>query len=485
MSRTEAHRWDLVAIARDVAVKEGFVIEFPRGDAMASPRDGDDPHVVDERSLLWSSIDNRESTDLDQIEFAERLDGDVIRVKLGIADVDAFVPEGSPFDLHAAANTTSLYGGIATFPMLPDELSSGATSLLPGQERLVVVTQIDIAKDASIAASHVYRARIANHAKLVYEDVGAWLESHGEPPPELASNPKLGEQLHIQDEAAQRLRRRRIEHGALQLETVEARAVAKDGNVVDLKITLKSRARELIEDLMIGANGATARWLEERRYASLRRVVRTPKRWDRIVQLAATFGAKLPTEPDAIALSEFLRERRTAEPSRFADVSLSVVKLLGPGEYAVADPESPEGHFGLAVDDYAHSTAPNRRYGDLVTQRLLKAAASGLPASKTPYTAAELRPIAAQCTEREDHARKFERTMRKVAAALFLSNRIGATFDAVVTGVTAKGTFVRLLAPPAEGRVVRGEEGLDVGDQTRVRLVATEPTRGFIDFVRA
>lgn len=477
--------WDLVAIAREVAMREGFVVDLPDGATHHdTPHDDDDPSIVDERSLLWSSVDNRESTDLDQIEVAERRPNNVIRVKLGIADVDAFVPSGSALDRHAAANTTSLYAGIATFPMLPDHLSSGATSLLPGETRLVVVTEIDVAEDGSTVGARVYRARVVNHAKLVYDDVGAWLENHGEPPPELANHPELAAQVKMQDEAAQRLRRRRIDHGALQLETVEARAVAKDGNVVDLKLTLKSRARELIEDLMIAANGATARWLEERRYASIRRVVRKPKRWDRIVELAKGFDFELPAEPDPISLADFLRSRREAEPEQFADVSLSVVKLLGPGEYAVADPESPEGHFGLAVDDYAHSTAPNRRYGDLITQRLLKAAARGVPKSESPYVAAELRPIALRCTEREDHARKFERTMRKVGAALFLSRRIGAEFDAVVTGASPKGTFVRLLDPPAEGRVVSGEQGLDVGDHTRVRLVATEPTRGFIDFVR-
>jgi exoribonuclease-2 len=482
MSKSEHKSMDLVSIARDVAIREGFVVDFPAG--LGDPAD-DPPEqhssVVDERHLLWSSVDNRESTDLDQIEVAERLANDVIRVKLGIADVDAYVPRGSVLDGHAGANTTSLYAGIATFPMLPDAFSSGATSLLAGEERLAVVTEIDVARDGSICGSRVYEARVKNHTKLVYEAVGAWLEDHGGPPPELAKNPALAEQVRMQDEAAQRLRRRRIDHGALQLETVEARAVAKGGEVVDLELTLKSRARELVEDLMIAANGATARWLEDRRIASLRRVVRKPKRWDRIVALAGEHGFALPEEPDPIALSDFLSERRAADPSRFADVSLSVVKLLGPGEYAVADPDSPEGHFGLAVDDYAHSTAPNRRYGDLVTQRLLKAAAR---VARIPYTAKELAAIAARCTEREDHARKFERTMRKVAAALFLSKRIGATFDAVVTGVSSKGTFVRTVDPPAEGRVVDGELGLDVGDRTRVRLVATEPTRGFIDFVR-
>jgi VacB/RNase II family 3'-5' exoribonuclease len=481
MSKTEHKNMDLVTIARDVAMREGFVVDFPAGTESFDDAPEHHASVIDERHLLWSSVDNRESTDLDQIEVAERLPNDVIRVKLAIADVDTWVPRGSVLDRHAGSNTTSLYAGIATFPMLPDTLSSGVSSLLAGAERLAVVTEIDVAVDGSICGSRVYEARVKNHAKLVYEDVGAWLEDHGGPPPEVIQNPKLGEQVRMQDEAAQRLRRRRIDHGALELETVEARAVAKGGEVVDLQLTLKSRARELIEDLMIAANGATARWLEDRRFASLRRVVRKPKRWDRIVALASELGSTLPAEPDPIALSDFLRQRQEAEPAKFADLSLSVVKLLGPGEYAVADPESPEGHFGLAVDDYAHSTAPNRRYGDLVTQRLLKAGARG---ERPPYTAKELGGIATRCTEREDHARKFERTMRKVAAALFLSKRIGATFEAVVTGVTPKGTFVRTIDPPAEGRVVDGEAGLDVGDHTRVRLVATEPSRGFIDFVR-
>lgn len=469
--------FDLVAIARDVAVREGFVVEFPPHDAVNEPLDGNDPSIVDERKLPWSSIDNRESTDLDQIEASERLDGGVIRVKLGIADVDAFVPRNSALDLHAARNTTSLYAGIATFPMLPDDLSSGASSLLPGVDRLAVVTQIDVAPDGQIVAAKIYRAHTRNHAKLVYEDVGAWLEGHGPAP----QDPVIADQVKMQDEAAQRLRKRRIDHGALQFETVEARAVAKDGEVVDLKLTLKSRARELIEDLMIAANGATARWLEEHRYASIRRIVRKPKRWDRIVDLAKTFEYELPAEPDALALSNFLHDRKAKDPKHFADVSLSVVKLMGPGEYAVADPDTPETHFGLAVDDYAHSTAPNRRYGDLVTQRLLKSCARG---EKSPYPAAELLPIAQRCSEREDHARKFERTMRKVGAALFLSSRIGQLFDGVITGVNKSGTFVRTIDPPAEGRIVQNEEGLDVGDRVHVKLVATEPTRGFIDFVR-
>ncbi len=476
---------DLVAIARDVATKEGFVVEVPKGAERSElppevRRDG--PDVRDERNLLWSSIDNRESTDLDQVEVSERLPDGSIRVRIGIADVDVFVPKGSALDRHAAVNTTSLYAGVATFPMLPDELSSDATSLLAGVDRLAVVTDMTIAPDGSIVASDVYQARLRNHAKLVYEDIGRWLDRRGEAPPEIAKDPMLADQLLMQEEAARRLRRRRVEHGALQLETTEARAVAKNGEVISLTLVDKNRGREIIEDLMIAANGVTARFLEERNFASLRRVVRTPRRWDRIVDVAAQRGVTLPPEPDAVALSEFLRDQHDQDPKHFTDLSLSIVKLMGPGEYAVADPSSPEGHFGLAVDDYAHSTAPNRRYGDLVTQRLLKAAASKKP---TPYTVPELREISQRCTEMENHARKFERTMRKVAAATFLSRRLGETFDAIVTGATPKGTFVRLVSPPAEGRLVEGEQGLDVGDTLKVKLVATEPSRGFIDLVRA
>jgi VacB/RNase II family 3'-5' exoribonuclease len=486
MDDSQAHpHIDLVAVAKRVATQEGFVVDFPRAvldAARASPPTRDPADVRDDRKLLWSSIDNRESTDLDQIEVSERLADGSIRVRIGIADVDVFAPKGSPIDLHAEANTTSLYAGVATFPMVPDALSSGASSLSAGVDRLAVVTDLTVAPDGGITSSDVYRARVHNHAKLVYEEIGRWLDGRGDAPPEIAKNPALGEQIRMQEEAARRLRARRVDNGALQLQTAEARAVAENGEVVSLTLVDTNRGREIIEDLMIAANGVTARFLESRGFASLRRVVRTPRRWDRIVEVAAERGVKLPAEPDAVALSEFLRAEREAAPETFTELSLSVVKLMGPGEYAVADPSSPEGHFGLAVDDYAHSTAPNRRYGDLVTQRILKAAASK---AAPPYTVAELGAISARCTERENHARKFERSMRKVAAATFLSRRLGETFDAVVTGVASKGTFVRLLSPPAEGRLVSGESGVDVGDLLRVKLVATEPTRGFIDFVRA
>ncbi|HLL22373.1 MAG TPA: RNB domain-containing ribonuclease, partial [Kofleriaceae bacterium] len=342
-----------------------------------------------------------------------------------------------------------------------------------------IVTELVVLPDGTCdeSATRIYQALVENKAKLVYEDVGAWLETGGRGP----RDPVIQEQVQLHDEAAQRLRARRFDRGALELETIEARTVAKDGRVVDLELQHKSRARELVEDLMIAVNGATARFLEMRGYSSIRRVVRAPKRWDRIVALAAELGHDLPATPDRRALSDFTAARRQADPMRFADLSLSIVKLLGPGEYVLQRAADPDvGHFGLAVDDYAHSTAPNRRYPDLVTQRLLKAASHE---QRAPYSDDQLLAIAAHCTERENAARKVERTMRKVAAAVLLSPRIGETFDAIVTGAADKGTFARLFRPPAEGRIVRGEHGLDVGDLVKVKLVDTEPMRGFIDFV--
>ncbi|HTE50044.1 MAG TPA: RNB domain-containing ribonuclease [Kofleriaceae bacterium] len=472
---------DLVEVARQVVEQNGFRVDLPADADRTIPSADPDRGGVDLRDRPWSSIDNDESRDLDQIEVAERMDGDRIRVLIAIADVDALVPRGSPIDQLAAHNTTSLYTGIRVFPMLPEALSTGRTSLLEGEDRLAVVTEMVVLADGSLddGATRIYSARVRNRAKLTYDAVGAWLEAGanrrlGEHPAEIA------DQVRLHDQAAQRLRRRRFERGALELETIEARPVARDGEIVDLEVAHKNRARELVEDLMIAANGATARYLEARGFASIRRVVRAPRRWPRIVELARELGAELPAEPSAPALAGFLAERRRADPARYPDLSLSVVKLLGPGEYAVQRAAEPDqGHFGLAVEDYAHSTAPNRRYADLVTQRLLLAAAAAAP---TPYTDDELVAIAARCTEREDAARKVERTMRKVGAAVLLSSRVGETFDAIVTGATGKGTFVRLIHPPAEGRVVSGEGGLDVGDPVRVRLLATEPLRGFIDF---
>ncbi|HEY5951744.1 MAG TPA: RNB domain-containing ribonuclease [Kofleriaceae bacterium] len=461
--------------------ENGFATEPPTG-IEASLTPAETREVRDLRSLPWSSIDNEESRDLDQIEYAEQIDENRIRVLVGIADVAALVRKDSPIDKYAAQNTATIYTGVRTFPMLPDALAFDRTSLLEDKDRLAIVTEMIVRREGSIDdfATKVYPARVHNHAKLVYERVGAWLEGDQDAKPE---NVVIADQLRVHAQVTSWLRQRRIECGALELETIEARPVTKDGRVVDLEVIRKNRARDLVEDLMIAVNGATARFLERRASSSIRRVVRAPKRWDRIVALAKSLGTELPATPNVRALGSFVANRRKEDPDSFADLSLTIVKLLGPGEYVLqraADPD--EGHFGLAVDDYMHSTAPNRRFPDLVTQRLLKAAASGTP---SPYRDDELTAIAAHCTEREDAARKVERTMRKVIAASMLSKRIGETFDAIVTGASNKGTYVRLRRPSAEGRVILGERGLDVGDRIKVRLLSTDTKRGFVDFAVA
>jgi exoribonuclease-2 len=476
------HQIDMVQVARRVLQENGFAPEFPPGLVASIPAAPAAEVARDLRDLPWSSIDNDDSRDLDQIEVAEQLGDGAVRVLIGIADVDALVAKGSPVDRFAYGQTCSLYTGVHTFAMLPPELSFDRTSLLADdRERLAVVTEMIIHADGALDAAKtaVYIARVTNHAKLAYNAIGAWLEGAGPPPHTSAA---VIEQLHLQDRVAQCLRTVRHQHGALELETIESNPVTRDGQVVDLAVVHKSRASELIEDLMIAANGATARYLDAHGLSSIRRVVTRPKRWDRIVELARGFSARLPAEPNAKALDEFLTARRAADPLRFPDLSLSVIKLLGPGEYVLQRPGGPEqGHFGLAVDDYAHTTAPNRRYPDLVAQRLLKACTAG---AASPYRDEELTETAAHCTERENAARKVERTMHKVAAATLLSSRIGERFDAIVTGVSDSGVFARTLQPPVDGRIVHGEGGLDVGEKIRVKLIATVPERGFIDFER-
>jgi len=438
----------------------------------------DDP-VRDLRALPWSSIDNADSLDLDQVEVAERLSGGEIRLRVGIADVDALVPKGSAIDDRARTNATSVYAGIHVYAMLPERLSTDLTSLSLGAERLAMVIELDVAEDGCVRRHGVYRALVVNRAKLAYEHVGRWLEG-GAAPESLAGDGVMLEQLQLQAEASDRIEAQRDRSGALELDTIEARPVVRDGRLVDLALVHKSRARELIENFMITGNIAIARFLEEHGRSGIRRVVRAPERWERIVALAARYDERLPDEPDSLALAHFLARRRSADPGRFPDLSLSIVKLMGPGEYALDRPgKDPGGHFGLAAHDYSHATAPNRRFADLVTQRLVKAVLAGAPA---PYEDDDLAALAAHCTEREDAARKVERTMRKAAAALLLAPRIGETFAAIVTGVNRRGVFVRLLSPPAEGRVVRREEGMDVGEYVRVRLVGTDPARGWVDF---
>ena len=476
---------DLRAIARRVMQEEGFAPELPPAAAGQVARLAPwqpAPGQRDMRALLWSSVDNPESRDLDQIEYAEQLAGGDIRVLVGIADVDALVPQGSPIDQHAAANATSVYTGVVTFPMLPDALSSDLTSLVEGADRPALVIEFVVAPAGAVRHGTVYRAVVRNHAKLDYESVGAWLEGNALPPA-VGALAGLEEQLRLQDEATDRLRELRIRNGALDLETIEPRVVMDDGRVSDLRVLHKNRARYLIESLMIAANGVMAGMLEDGGRPFIQRIVRTPERWPRIAELAAQLGDRLPDAPDPRALAQFLARQQRADPVHFPDLSLSVVKLLGAGEYTLVRPgETPAGHFGLAVSDYTHATAPNRRYADLVIQRLIKAQLSGAP---TPYSADELAALAAHSTERDKAAKKVERRMRKYAGVAIMRDRIGGVFDAIVTGASPRGTYVRLLAPPVEGRVLRGERGMDVGDQVRVRLIGVGEDTGFIDFARA
>jgi len=469
-------------------VKNGFEPTFSAA-VMSEVRSLDDPSdnplrpgVRDLRPLHWSSVDNRESRDLDQIEVAERLADGSIRIRIGVADVEGLVPIGSPADQHAAANTTSVYTGVAVFPMLPERLSTDLTSLNEGEDRLAVVIEFDVAHDGALGEASVYNALVHNKAKLVYDAVGLWLEEKGPAPPAIAASSELHDQLRMQDEAAQRLRLARSIAGALDFESVEASPVVVNGKVVDLAVARRNRARDMIEDFMIAANRSVATYLIDRGSPSLRRVVREPKRWDRIVALAAELGHVLPEKPDNVALSEFLAGRRAADPEHFPDLSLSVVKLLGPGIYVLErrlGDRREMGHFGLAVADYVHSTAPNRRFADLVTQRMLRGVTSG---GARPYSDEQLTEIASRCTERGEAARKVERTMRKVAGASMLAERVGESFAAIVTASSPKGIYARVLNPPVEGRIVRGGRGLDVGDTVRLKLVVADPVRGYIDF---
>ena len=480
-------RNELRAIAHRAMLERGLLPDFSaaeQAESQAATADlgPADAAIRDQRGLLWSSIDNDDSRDLDQLTVAEALPAGAARILVAIADVDAKAKAWSALDQHAATNTTSVYTDAQIFPMLPERLSTDLTSLNQDQDRLAMVVEMTVDDSGVVTASDVYRATVRNHARLAYNAVAAWLEGTAPAPALIAARPGLSENLQLQDRVAQGLRERRHQRGALALETLEPRAVFDGDAVSDLRLEKKNRAKELIEDFMIAGNVATAGFLTSKAFPSLRRVLRSPERWNRIVELAATHGGRLPDQPDAAALDAFLLDRRQKDPTRFPDVSLAVVKLLGRGEYAVELPgQTSTEHFGLAVKNYTHSTAPNRRYPDLVTQRLLKAALAGKPA---PYSVQQLAALARHCTLQEDNAAKVERLVRKSAAAMLLATRIGESFDALVTGVSDKGTWVRLLHPPVEGRVVRGYQGLDVGDRVNVRLERTDVQRGFIDFSR-
>jgi exoribonuclease-2 len=434
------------------------------------------------RDLPWCSIDNDDSLDLDQLSVSAPGPDGATRILVAIADVDALVARDGAIDARARQNTTSVYTPACIFPMLPERLSTNLSSLAFGQDRAAIVVDMLVDAHGLVVESEVYRAIVRNQAKLAYNSVAAWLEGQAPVPRAVASVAGMEEQVRTQDAVAQRLRRSRVERGALDFQTIETRPVFDGDTVRDLAVERDNRARDLIEDFMIAANGATARFLDAKGFPSIRRVVRSPERWDRLEALAAQYGDHLPAEPDSRALADFLARRRAADPVRYPDVSLAVIKLLGAGEYALDPPgEGAPGHFGLAVKDYAHSTAPNRRFPDLLTQRLIKAAAAG---AKVPYSEEGLDEIARHCTDMEDEAHKVERLVKKAAAALCLESRVGETFDAIVTGAAKKGTWVRIFHPPIEGRLEQGFAGLDVGDRLRVRLIHTDVQRGYIDFAR-
>jgi exoribonuclease-2 len=480
-------RAELRAIARRAMAERGLDPDFPPpvlaevaalGEQAVDPG----PGIQDLRGLAWVSIDNSDTRDLDQLSVAEPRDGGVVKLLVAVADVDATVAPGSAIDTHARANTTSVYTAAEVFPMLPERLSTDLTSLGEGADRAAIIVDMAVGPDGAVQQSDVYRALVRNQARLEYDSVAAWLDGRGPAPAGVASRPDVADQLRVQQRVAVAMQELRHHRGALTLETTESHVVFDGDLLAGLRPDEQNPARELIEDFMIAANVATAHFLEGRGFPVLRRVLRAPERWDRIVALAAGLGEPLPPQPSAPALQAFLVRQREKNPRQFAEVSLSVIKLLGSGEYAVERPGQPaDGHFGLAVKDYTHSTAPNRRFPDLVTQRLVKAAL----ASRSPtYTPDELSQLALHCTQQEDNAAKVERQVRKSAAALLLAPRVGQRFDAIVTGASPKGTWVRVLDPPVEGRVERGEKGLDVGDRVTVQLLSTDVERGYIDFAR-
>lgn len=481
------HRLILQRIAHQAMLDRGLVPDFPPDallelEKIHEPAKRTEELQHDLRALLWCSIDNDDSRDLDQLTVAESMPEGQVKILVAVADVDALIKKQSALDDHARLNTTSVYTVAKTFPMLPEKLSTNLTSLNLDSDRLAIVIEMIIADDGSLLNSDIYPAVVRNYAKLAYNSVAAWLDGKGPMPHEVSAIKDLDVNIQLQDRTAQKLKALRHLHGALDLETVQAHPIFEGDELKNLEAEKKNRAKEIIEDFMIAANSVTARYLATKKFASLRRVVRTPKRWDRIVELAAEHGSKLPKEPDAKALEQFLVAAKSADPIRFPDLSLSVIKLMGPGEYTVEIPgENVAGHFGLAVKDYTHSTAPNRRYPDLITQRLLKAAIGGYP---SPYEDSELDALAKHCTEEEDAATRVERQVTKSAAAILLESKIGEQFDAIVTGVSEDATWVRLLNLPVEGRLQSGFEGMDIGHKLRVQLISTNVERGYIDFSR-
>lgn len=480
------HRVSLATIATWAMFSRGLEPEFD--DAvrrqlaqLKGPARETDPRIRDLTSLPWCSIDNDDSKDLDQLTAIEPMGKGQMQVCVAIADVDSLVKKDSSIDSHACHNTTSVYTSARVFTMLPERLCHDLTSLNPDEDRLALVVEMLFSDDGVLVGSTIFRAMVRNKAQLAYDAVSAWLQGEGDLPEPARRVAGMNIQLRLQDELAQKLRVLRRAQGSLEFETFQPKALFAGERIVDIRQQPHNRARQLIEELMIATNGCTARFLAAQGSASLRRVVRSPERWQRIVQVAYGYGVSLPHQPDAKALEAFLARQHQADPLRFPDLSLVIVKLMGSGEYVVEHPKSEAiGHFGLAVQDYMHSTAPNRRYPDLLTLRLIKAALAGSP---PPYSTEELSELAAHCTVQEDAAQKVERQMRKSEAALLLHSRIGQVFDALVTGIDDHGAWVRIVEPPAEGRLKGGGADLRVGQLLRVKLIATSVERGFIDFV--
>lgn len=488
MQKTEPYKIDLVQIAHQTMLAKGLAPDFPP-DAIAQLSSMQAPASCDAfcdlanmTEKLWFSIDNDDSRDLDQLTYAERIDSQLVRVYVAIADVDTLVQKGTPLDLHALANTTSVYTPMVIFPMLPEKLSTDFTSLNPDEKRIAMVVQMDVNESGQIITYRVFRACVFNYAKLAYNGVGAWLENTAPAPEPIRRIKDLDSQIRLQDEVAQRMKKYRHASGALTFETYDPQPVIKDGKIVDLQDVKINRARELIENLMIAANTSITLFLEKNNHPNIQRVVRVPKRWDRIVALAAEYNTKLPSQPDSKALEAFLLKRRTEDPLRFPDLSLVIIKLLGRGEYVVELPtDKPLGHFALALTNYTHATAPNRRYPDLIVQRLLK---SSLARQPTPYSLHQLQDMMRSCTEKESSADKVKRSVMKSVIAVYLKDSVGKTFDAFVTGTGEKGTWVRLISTAIEGKLVQGNQNVDVGDKIKVKLINVNVEKGFLDFTR-
>lgn len=476
---------DLHKIARMAMDKYGFIPDYPKivinqvekMDESIKENRGD--KVVDLTHLLWSSIDNIDTEDLDQIEYCEEEEDGSIHVKVAIADVDAYVKKDSPADKHAQKNTTSVYTGIETFPMFPDHLSKNLTSLPMNEDRLAMITEYSVMPDGKVRPGRIYGALVRNKAKLVYEQIGDWLDGRGRMPKLLKRSKALQAQIKMQDEAARRLERFRRDEGALDLETMQTRAIVKDDKVLGLHIEEQDRAKKIIENFMIGANSVMSRMLEKSGRPTIKRVVRTPEQWEDIRKLAKEKRQRLPKRPDAKALADFLDKMKQAEPDTFSDLSLTVVKLLGPGEYVLFDQRKPLSHFCLAVASYTHSTAPNRRFPDLIIQRLSKAL---LESKKCPYGKNELKKLAERCTIMEHNAKKVERFMTKAEGAVLLKGRVGEKFEAIITGASDKGNYARLIEPPIEGKIMGKVKNPHVGKRIKVELINLDPWNGFIDF---